>query len=399
LKRIPLAIVLGVLCFAALSIFSQHRAAANRASRQPAGQQDQQTGQPSSEIRSEKSIVNADGTISIEQEGKADDVEFVPGEVLVMFKNEKDANEAALGRRTSRGTLNTSNSRLNKIFARFSVADATKPFTRGKTTVLSRVIKLIIRADNQDPKQLKELLAALRQQPEIEYAELNVIVHTQSVPNDAYYSTTGAWGQTFRDLWGLQSISAETAWDTTQGDNVVVAVVDTGLAYNHEDIAGNVWQNDGEMGLDGSGNDKRSNGVDDDGDGLIDDWRGWDFVTLDGTPADNDPMDNHGHGTHVGGTIAATGNNGLGIIGVAPHAKIMALKGLDAPMDHSGRAGQSNWPIPTRASRWTISTTTVRRRSSLPPTEVSEYSIRVAISCRAGRCTTTSATHLRRSAT
>jgi subtilisin family serine protease len=169
----------------------------------------------------------------------------------------------------------------------------------------------------------------LRAQPEVEYAELNVIMHTQTTPSDAYYSTAGAWGQTFRDLWGLQAINAETAWDTSQGDGVIVAVVDTGLDYNHEDINGNVWQNEGEIGLDAFGNDKRSNGVDDDGDGFIDDWRGWDFVTLDGTPGDNDPMDNHGHGTHVSGTIAATGNNGLGIIGIAPHAKILAVKGLD----------------------------------------------------------------------
>jgi len=155
-------------------------------------------------------------------------------------------------------------------------------------------------------------------------------VHTQNAPNDTYYSSSGAWGQSFRDLWGLQSIGAETAWDTTQGDGVLVAVVDSGLDYNHEDIAGNVWSNDGEVGLDGNGNDKRSNGIDDDGNGLIDDWHGWDFVTIDGNPGDNDPMDNHGHGTHVSGTIAAMGNNGLGVIGVAPHAKIMAVKGLDA---------------------------------------------------------------------
>jgi len=157
-----------------------------------------------------------------------------------------------------------------------------------------------------------------------------MIVHTQTAPNDPYYSSSGAWGQSFRDLWGLQSISAESAWDTSQGDGVLVAVVDTGLDYNHEDIAGNVWLNDGETGLDGNGNDKRSNGIDDDSNGLIDDWHGWDFVTLDGTPADNDPMDNHGHGTHVSGTIAAMGNNGLGVIGVAPHAKIIAIKGLDS---------------------------------------------------------------------
>lgn len=322
MKRIPLAIVLGVLCLTVFSIFSQHRASLQSASLQQTEPQD---------IQTETSITSENGGVSVKQNGATNEVEFVPGEVLVKFKDEKDSNEAARERRTAKGTLYVPDSpALNEIFARFNVTEARQPFTRGKLKALPKVVKLSARADRDDPQQTKALVAALRQQPEIEYAELNVIMKTQLVPSDPYYSTSGAWGQAFRDLWGLQTIGAETAWDTTQGDNVIVAVVDTGLDYNHEDIAANVWQNAGETGFDGLGRDKKSNGVDDDGNGLIDDWRGWDFVTLDGTPGDNDPMDNHGHGTHVSGTIAASGNNGLGIVGVAPGAKIMAVKGLDA---------------------------------------------------------------------
>lgn len=315
MKRIPLATLLGVLCFAVISIFTQNRVAADRAEQQQSSQ---------GQTPTKRTTVNADGTITTVSDDTAE-AEFVPGEMLVKFRDENDAVDAGRGQKNARGHLRMANPRLNEIFARFGVNNGNRPFARGKVKALAKVVKLTTQTSN-----LKEALAALREQPEVEYAELNMIVHAQIAPNDPYYTTSGAWSQSFRDLWGLQSISAETAWDTSQGDGVVVAVVDSGLDYNHEDIAGNVWLNDGEVGLDGTGNDKRSNGIDDDGNGLIDDWHGWDFVTLDGTPGDNDPMDNHGHGTHVSGTIAALGNNGLGVIGVAPHARIMAVKGLDS---------------------------------------------------------------------
>ncbi|MHC4115078.1 MAG: S8 family serine peptidase, partial [Planctomycetota bacterium] len=107
----------------------------------------------------------------------------------------------------------------------------------------------------------------------------------------------------------------EPAWDIAQGEGIVVAVIDTGVDYNHEDIQGNVWHNAYEI---------PDNGIDDDKNGYIDDIRGWDFAY-----SDSDPMDGSGHGTHCAGTIAAVGNNGMGIIGVSPKAKIMPLKGLD----------------------------------------------------------------------
>jgi len=148
--------------------------------------------------------------------------------------------------------------------------------------------------------------------PDIAYAQPNYRVQTQFVPNDPYYSSSGSWGQAYDDLWGLKKIDAADAWDISQGANVVVAVVDTGVDYTHPDIAANIWTNAGEIS---------GNGVDDDGNGFTDDVRGWNFSSND-----NDPMDDNGHGTHVAGTIAAVGNNNLGIIGVAPSAKIMPVK-------------------------------------------------------------------------
>jgi subtilisin family serine protease len=325
-KRISHAVIITtcVLSFTAAAIFSSKSQASLATQKQLSTPQ--RSGAPVSGTR--KIIDYEDGKVV---QNEADKIEFVPGDVLVKFKRDKDANEIVRGRRTARGQLAPlSMPGLGELLAKYNVTEARKPFARGKLNSLAQIVKIRMQAQSADRDSTRALVAALRQRPEIEFAELNYIVHTQTAPNDTYYSTMGAWGQQFGDLWGLQAINAEPAWDTTQGDNVVVAVVDTGLDYNHEDIVGNVWQNAGEAGFDGLGRDKKTNGVDDDNNGFIDDWQGWDFVTSDGTAEDNDPMDDFGHGTHVSGTIAATGNNGLGIIGVAPRAKIMALKGLGA---------------------------------------------------------------------
>ncbi|HJV49789.1 MAG TPA: S8 family serine peptidase, partial [Geothrix sp.] len=171
-------------------------------------------------------------------------------------------------------------------------------------------------------ESLESIILALKADPNVEYAEPNHVVTASSLPNDPFLSSTGTWGQSYRDLWGHYAINAPTAWDTAKGDGIVVAVIDTGVDYNHPDIAANIWCNTKEIA---------GNGLDDDGNGYIDDIRGWDFVgddVLHPSPS-NDPVDHHGHGTHVAGTIAAVGNNNLGIIGVAYNAKIMPLRGLD----------------------------------------------------------------------
>jgi hypothetical protein len=162
---------------------------------------------------------------------------------------------------------------------------------------------------------IEQIVREFQADPHVEYAQPDYTIEAFMVPNDPYYSSFGSWGQLYDDLWGLKKIRTEQAWDITQGEGTVVAVVDTGLDYNHPDIAANVWTNPDEIA---------GNGIDDDNNGFIDDLRGWDFAY-----DDNDPMDGHGHGTHVSGTIAAVGNNSLGIIGVAPKANIMPIKGLN----------------------------------------------------------------------
>ena len=165
-------------------------------------------------------------------------------------------------------------------------------------------------------------IAALRELPLVEYAEFDHIVHALQSPNDPDY------GQ----LWGLNNtgqtvnldpgianadINAPEAWAITTGSaSVVIADIDTGVNYNHPDLAANAWLNPGEIA---------GNGIDDDGNGRIDDMRGFDFFNNDA-----DPMDDNGHGTHTAGTFAGVANNGVGVVGVAWNCKIMALKFLAA---------------------------------------------------------------------
>jgi thermitase len=147
--------------------------------------------------------------------------------------------------------------------------------------------------------------AALERDRDVLYAEPNYVHSVRLTPNDPSYSS----------LWGLPAIAAPAAWDTTTGSaSVTVAVVDTGVAIGHPDLAPNIWTNPDEV----------SNGVDDDGNGKVDDLRGWDFV--DGDPT---AQDGYGHGTHVAGTIGARGNDGVGIAGVAWQTKLMPLRAAD----------------------------------------------------------------------
>jgi subtilisin family serine protease len=173
----------------------------------------------------------------------------------------------------------------------------------------------ILQFGNLSDQDKASTLQRLKADPEVEFAEPEHTFTTKQIPNDPFLSSSGTWGQPYQDLWGMYAVNAPAAWDTAQGDGVVVAVIDTGVDYNHPDLADNIWTNPNEIA---------GNFFDDDGNGFIDDFRGWNFVNNT-----NDPLDDNGHGTHVAGTIAAEGNNGIGVIGVAWHAKIMPLKGFD----------------------------------------------------------------------
>jgi thermitase len=128
-------------------------------------------------------------------------------------------------------------------------------------------------------------------------------------------------------LWGLQKTDAREAWSITQGSkDVVVAIIDTGADLNHPNLSDNFWTNPGESGFDAKGKDRSNNGIDDDGNGYIDDVHGWNFVSNN-----NDLSDNHGHGTHIAGIIGGhpTPGEATPFSGVAPKSNLMILKYYD----------------------------------------------------------------------
>ena len=147
----------------------------------------------------------------------------------------------------------------------------------------------------------------------------SVALAADFTPNDTYYFTQGSLNfryRTLEDLWWSKLLTLEAAWDLTRGAGSLVAVVDSGVYAEHLDLQGNIRSNAIEM----SG----VSGVDDDGNGYIDDIHGWDFVSND-----NNPADAYGHGTHIAGIIGALGGNSRGIIGVAPESSILPVRVLD----------------------------------------------------------------------
>ena len=159
-----------------------------------------------------------------------------------------------------------------------------------------------------DQFTVTEAISRVEDQFGVAYVEPNYVVHLFATPNDPSFS----------QQYGLTKIDAPDAWDITTGDAaIVVADTDTGMDLDHADLAGNLWNNPGEIA---------GNGVDDDGNGFVDDVHGWDFSNNDNDPNDQTSFTNPGHGTHTAGIIGAVGNNGTGVSGVNWDVSIMVVR-------------------------------------------------------------------------
>jgi subtilisin family serine protease len=171
----------------------------------------------------------------------------------------------------------------------------------------------------QTDRSVSEALAVLRATKGVAYAEPNWIYHHNAVSNDPYYTNGSLWGMygdatSPANQYGSQAGEAWAVGNTGNGA-VLIGIIDEGFMYAHEDLAANAWVNPYDP----------VDGVDNDGNGYIDDVRGWDFdgnnnSTYDGTQDD--------HGTHVAGTIGAVGGNGKGVAGVVWNVKLISAKFL-----------------------------------------------------------------------
>lgn len=214
-------------------------------------------------------------------------IEFVPGEIIVKFK--AGVRPQSFGT-DAQGRLATDLPFLNALSARHRVTDmdlmveALPAEPKARATLTREGLNRIYKLKVDEKADLAQVIRAFKSSPYVEYAEPNYIAHVFITPNDPYWSSQ----------WGMTKIEAPAAWDITTGSSsVTIAIVDTGVDLFHPDLSGKLVS-------------------------------GYDFVNND-----NNPQDDHGHGTHVAGIAAARTNNGTGVAGFSWGAKMMPVKVLD----------------------------------------------------------------------
>ncbi len=219
--------------------------------------------------------------------------QYVPGQVLVKFK--KDVSASVAENRADDLGLET--------IKHFDVPDSMQKAFGGE----------LFQFGLKKGETVEQAVARLSAQKDVAYAEPNYKVQVEAQPNDL---DSRLWGLQNSDKPGVD-VHATEAWNVTTGANgPLIAIIDTGIDYNHPDLAANVWVNPGEIPGDG---------IDNDGNGVIDDVHGANIAGKNGNP-----MDDNRHGSHCAGTIGAKGDNGVGVVGVNWNAQMAGVKFLDA---------------------------------------------------------------------
>ena len=224
--------------------------------------------------------------------------------------------------------------RADRILVRFKphvAVEECSEFYAGLRLMVRRRFRII---DNCEVLELptgatvEEIIRRCKTSELVEVAEPDYWVRGSASPNDPAYMNGTLWGLDNSGRNGGKpdaDIAAAEAWDVlNDAEGIIVAVIDSGIRYTHQDLAANIWSNPGETGFDAFGRNKAVNGIDDDGNGYVDDVHGIDTVLKTG-----DPKDPNGHGTHVAGIAGAVGNNRIGVAGVAWRVKLMACRFLD----------------------------------------------------------------------
>lgn len=212
--------------------------------------------------------------------------------------------------------------------SRFSVLNETHRLAQGRLKRTFSTLPRLAIVEVEEGESLEGAIAAYKRSGLVEGISYNYVRTADVLPDDELLNEGRQWGLRNEGQWGGVAgadVSADEAWNVVrEAPEVIVAILDSGVRYTHEDLAANMWVNPGEIA---------DNGIDDDGNGFVDDVHGINTVGVNGerTPeTEGDPMDDLGHGTHVAGIVGAVGDNGVGIAGVAWKVKLMALKFLDS---------------------------------------------------------------------
>jgi|GEM_PF-1570676 len=247
----------------------------------------------------------------------ARELQYVQGQIIVKFTPE-------VGQRIAHkqgGVTSVGLASLDRRMERYGVYEMGQIFPHKESE-----LDLIYQLDFSDQYDAREVATDFARDRHVLYAEPRPIHRLCDEPNDTSY-VNGL-------QWYLNTVNAPEAWDITHGDSaVIIGIVDSGVDWDHPDLADNIWFNSGEdVNGDGRFTAIDWNGVDDDGNGFVDDWHGWDFggMTIpDNNPDEGEPV----HGTHVAGIAAAVTDNVLGVAGMSWNCTIMPVKVSRTPYD------------------------------------------------------------------